>query len=319
METTDVHASAKITPKDFFLWAGAMIALYWSVIAFINLFCDYIDHAYPDPLTASYIDITSGSVRFEMSSLIVLTPVFLGLMYLIRRTIQIDPTRADVWVRRWSLYFTVFVAAITIIGTFIFVLNDFLEGTLATPFLLKSTIIVAVAAIGLMHFIADIWGYWRQKPQYARSVAYAVVALVVLTVAAGFVIYGTPQQARLYRFDNQKVNDLDAIQAEVITYWHNEGKLPDQLNVLNDPLNDVSIPHDPQTNAMYEYRHMSTTTFMLCAQFNAETQPGSNAFTAYDIGKSWNHEAGHDCFVRTIDPKRFSTDTVDPIPVNAIK
>ena len=40
----------KVTPKDFFLWAGAMIALYASVVAFIALIFSYLDFVYPDQL-----------------------------------------------------------------------------------------------------------------------------------------------------------------------------------------------------------------------------------------------------------------------------
>src|SRR4029077_5474016 len=57
----------KVTPKDFFLWAGAMIALYSSVFAFIALLFQYINYAYPDPLAYSYVDPFSGGIRIAMA------------------------------------------------------------------------------------------------------------------------------------------------------------------------------------------------------------------------------------------------------------
>ena len=66
---------AKTTPKDFFLWAGAMITLYASIVAFITLLFNYINFAFPDPL--QYMgDPYSGGIPYQMASLIVLTPVF---------------------------------------------------------------------------------------------------------------------------------------------------------------------------------------------------------------------------------------------------
>ena len=40
----------KVTPKDFFLWAGAMLSLYVSVFSLLSLIFSYIDRAFPDAL-----------------------------------------------------------------------------------------------------------------------------------------------------------------------------------------------------------------------------------------------------------------------------
>jgi hypothetical protein len=304
----------KTTPKDFFLWAGAMVSLYWSVIAFINLFFDYIDKVYPDPLMPSYIDFSSGSVRFEMASLIVLVPVFFALMYFIRKSIAADATRSEVWVRRWALYLTLFISGLTIVSTLVYVINDFLGGEIAVAFILKAIIVIGIASIGFMHFLADIWGYWKVNPKYAQHVAIAIIILVVATILSGFVIFGTPQQTRVFRFDDQRVMDLQSLQDQIIQYWQREDKLPDQLNVLNNATAGYSIPTDPQTNAMYEYRVASSSKldFTLCAVFGAETQSGHAVPSYTGSNDSWEHGQGKECFVRTIDPKRYpSINTVN--------
>ena len=58
----------KATPKDFFLWAGAMVSLYGGTVAFINLIFDYINYAFPDALSY-YYNPYQGSVAYEMSLL----------------------------------------------------------------------------------------------------------------------------------------------------------------------------------------------------------------------------------------------------------
>ena len=62
-----------------------MVALYWSVTAFIALMFNYIDYAFPDPLAPFTGNPYQGGVSFEMSSLIVLFPVFILLMWLIHQ------------------------------------------------------------------------------------------------------------------------------------------------------------------------------------------------------------------------------------------
>ncbi|HWP61241.1 MAG TPA: DUF5671 domain-containing protein, partial [Candidatus Paceibacterota bacterium] len=197
---------AKTTPKDFFLWAGAMVALYWSVISFILLFFNYINYALPNPL--SYLsDPYSSGIPYEMSSIIVLLPVFLVLMWLIRRDIAHDKTRKQIWVRRWALIFTLFVAGLSIIIDIVTLLTSFFRGEeLTEAFLLKVLLVLFVGAVAFMHFLADLWGYWSIFPKRSRAVAIGVGVLAFISVVGGFFIVGTPWQARLYRFDEQRVN-----------------------------------------------------------------------------------------------------------------
>ncbi|MSR70652.1 hypothetical protein EXS62_01270 [Candidatus Kaiserbacteria bacterium] len=302
----------KATPKDFFLWAGAMIALYSGVFAFVSLIFDYINYTFPDTALAQYYgDPYSGSISYEMASLIVLAPVLLVLMRVIRRAIQADPSRAEVWVRRWALFLTLFVAGATIVVDLIVLLTTFLQGgDLTTAFLLKVLVVLLVAAAGFMHFMADVWGYWARYPAYARYVNYAVGVLVVLTIAAGFLIIGSPQQQRALRIDQQRVSDLQNIQWQVVTYWQQKTALPTKLEDLRDPISGVDIPVDPVTKEAYTYKRQSPLDFTLCATFS--TKGGdlygrtiSKPMAVGGVSEVWDHKAGETCFDRSIDPQRY--------------
>jgi hypothetical protein len=192
------------------------------------------------------------------------------------------------------------------------VLYAFLNGTdLTTQFLLKALVVLFVAAIGFMHFIADLWGYWKLFPSRNRSVGIATLVLVFLSVIAGFFIVGTPAQARLARFDAQKINDLQGIQSQIVNYWQSKHKLPILLSDLQDPLIGFVPPSDPQTTTPYEYKSTDPLSFELCATFNSNGSAlggGSMPMPARPYGLSstdqnWQHPAGHVCFTRTIDPQ----------------
>ncbi|MDE1924669.1 MAG: hypothetical protein KGH79_00610, partial [Patescibacteria group bacterium] len=270
----------KATPKDFFLWAGAMIALYVAVFNFIALVWDYINYAFPNPLSYYPADPYQSGISWEMATLIVLTPLFLALMYFIHKDIKNDPSRADIWVRRWALYLTLFVAGFTMAADLIYVLYAFLNGTdITTEFLLKALIVLLVAAAGFMHFIADLWGYWGKYPMRNRYVSIGVGVLVLCTIIAGFFIVGTPMQARLYHFDEQKVNDLQQIQSQVTYYYQAKQKLPASLGDLTNSISGFVAPQDEQTGQAYVYKTTATLSFELCATFNTPTRPGQSQAT----------------------------------------
>src|SRR3989344_1492876 len=301
----------KVTPKDFFLWAGAMVALYGSVISFITLLFQYINYAYPDPLAYYYVEPYSGSMRFAMATLIVLVPVTILLMRYIRKDIARDAMKSELWVRRWALVLTVFFAGFTVVGDLIALVNGFLGGDLTTRFALKVLVVLFVAGVAFLHFLADLRGYWNTNPGRAKTVGLAAGVLVLIAIVSGFFIMGTPGEVRLFRFDDQKVSDLQNIQWQIVNFWQQKEALPASLEELNDPLSGYILPVDPQSGETYRYERTSNSSFKLCATFNvaSDEQPGGAKTTPVgpygSIEGNWQHPAGEHCFDRTIDPERY--------------
>jgi type II secretory pathway pseudopilin PulG len=308
----------KITAKDFFLWAGAMVAFYWSVIAYVFLVFDYINYAFPNVLSFYPADPYQSGISYEMASIIVLLPFYLLLMRFIHRDASRDPSRNEIWVRRWALILTLFVAGITIAVDLITLLTTFLNGeALTLAFMLKVTVILLVAAGVFMHFIADLKGYWNTFPSRRNAVRSGVAVLAVATILAGFLIVGTPRQARLARYDAQRVSDLQNIQSQVVSYYQAKQKLPVVIADLNNSLSYGPPPVDAQTGESYIYKTTGPFSFQLCATFNAQgrsatqtrgivaypTPAGVEGYVTKDTTQdNWSHGAGQVCFDRTIDP-----------------
>ncbi len=300
----------KVTPKDFFLWFGAMAALYGSVISLITLLFQYINYAFPDPLAYSYVEPYSSGIRFAMASLIVLVPLAIVLMRFLRSDMVAVPEKKDLWVRRWALVLTVFIGGAVVVGDLITLINYFLGGDLTTRFLLKVCVVLGIAGAVFLHFLADIRGYWAENPERAKMVGYAAGILVVLSIVAGFFIMGSPSQVRLYRFDDQKVSDLQIVQSQIVNYWQQKEALPKSLADLEDPISGFISPKDPQSGEPYAFTLDEGLTFELCAVFNSESQ-GPAQRSAYEpysgdvTNENWQHGAGEHCFERTIDPERY--------------
>lgn len=301
------------TPKDFFLWLGAIIALYASVASLIALLFEYISVAYPDPL--AYSDGMSDGVRFAMAMLIVTVPTTVLLFRQIRKGIMDESAKAALWIRRWGIMLTLFLAGATLVIDLITVVNYFLSGELTQPFLLKAAVVLLIAGGVFVHFLADAKGYWMHHPRRAQAVGAGVIVITVLTILAGFIIVGTPAQMRAMRLDQQRVSDLQRIQSEVVSVWQAQGTLPESLTTLQDPLTYFTLPMDPETQAMYEYSVTGPRTFSLCGTFSAPTRdlaPGSSYLTPGE--DSFVHGEGRTCFARTIDPAKFPR-TKDLVPV----
>lgn len=287
----------KITVKDFFLWAGAMVAFYWSVIAFIFLLFNYIDYAFPNVLGYYPADPYQSGISYEMASIIILLPLYMFLARLIRRDTTRDPSRREIWIRRWALILTLFVAGAAIAGDLIALLTAFLSGEeLTTAFLLKVLVILFVATGVFMHFIADLNGYWGTFPLRRRYVGIGTAVLAAVAIISGFFIVGTPAQARLARIDAEKVSDLQNIQSQVTNYYQAKQKLPAALDDINTSLSYGPLPVDRQTGKSYEYQMLGALSFKLCATFNAESRAAQD---------NWQHESGQICFDRTIDPSFY--------------
>lgn len=313
MENT-TQKEGKTTPKDFFLWLGAIIALYGSISFLITLLFEYINYSFPDSL-AGYGDPYGGSVRFAMASLIVMVPTALVLLRLIRNTISEDPSKANIWIRRWALMLTLFLSALVGLVDLVTLINTFLGGEITTRFILKVAIVLLISAGVFLHFLADLKGYWIQNLQKSVFVGIAVAVLVLSTIVSGFFIIGSPTYVRMLRYDDQKIQDLQSIQYQVTNYFQQKRTLPKTLDQLNDPLNNFLVPTDTQTNTSYVYEVTAPLSFKLCATFN-EASPDERGRGGYDTRASkpmmaggvadvWTHTTGSICFERTLDPEKF--------------
>ncbi len=326
-ETGHRHAKSATTPKDFFLWFTAIGALYGSVTAFFTLIFDYINIAFPDPLAYAG-DPFAASTRVAMATLIVLIPIMLGALLTIRRDIVRTPGKADIWVRRWALVLTIFIAAATAAIDLITLINSFLGGEITTRFALKALIVLLIATLVGLHFWADLKGYWTLHRQKANIVGAGIGALAVMTVISGFLIIGSPSHIRALRLDQQRVSDLQTLQYSITNYYQQKRALPSALEALTDPLTGTIVPLDPVTGQPYEYSMTSPLTFNLCANFSANSTDtaGQGAYRdsyggSYSTGysepgymgqESFVHGMGRTCFSRTVDPDKYPPFTDSP-------
>ena len=298
-------------PRDLFLHLLAIVTLYWSSISFVTLVWQFINNYFPDVLNNYYGDSILSLVRFNVSAIIIVFPVFIGVSWYLNKIYTRESVVRESKIRKWLIYLTLFIASLVIIGDLIFVINALLGGEVTIRFILKALSIIFVAGIIFGYYLDDVR---REAPtKLAKPFAWGTSILVAIVIVGAFFVVGSPSSARLAQFDQQKIYDLQGIQYQIVNYWQKKEALPASLADLNDPISSFIVPNDSQTNKPYEYNVMkpSELAFELCATFNKASQPQTRALKTPAIyssdiaSQNWEHPAGRFCFPRTIDKQLY--------------
>jgi len=312
---------ASSTPKDVFQHMLMIVTLYIGVVSLITLLIQYVDILFPDPLNFYYQGMLDG-IRMSSSTLVVVTPVFLLMSWLVQKEIANEPEKHELRIRKWLMYLTLFIASITIIVDLIQLVYNFYSGELTTKFALKVMAVLVVTGAVFIYYLWDLRGLWL-KTKAPKYFARGTVAAVLVAIVSGFFIVGSPANQREIRFDDQRVSDLQNLQGQIINHWMQKEKIPATLDELKDSISGFVPPMDPVTKLPYEYNVVSALNFKLCATF---TQPSidkkfgkqEGRETYYDkpiavqpgyyygnTDSNWTHEAGRHCFERAIDPQLY--------------
>lgn len=308
----------KTTPKDFFLYAFAAGSLYFSATTLIALLWQLINVWLPETTISPYETESVGSVlRWSVAMLIIIFPAYVAAMWHIGKEIDKEHGKTELWVRRWFIWATLFIAAVTMLGNLVYLVYMLLDGDIALRFILKA---IAVGVVAKAVF-AYHWYILKREPgkgiKTRRQIAIGASAFVGAAIIAAFVAAGSPAFARATRNDNQRVNDLQNLQWQITSYWQQKEELPTTLDALVDGAAPMPLPVDPKTKQPYRYQARGAYEFVLCATFETDVSespsPDKEGYLPPTTPVTWSHAAGDTCYVRTIDPERYPP--LNPKPV----
>lgn len=300
-KTTPIHAS----PKDVFTHLLAMIMLYASAISFLVLVFQWINLKVPDVLDASTpyrLYMANGLLRGSLAFLIIVYPVYLLSTWLLHRVYSVEPKKRDLPIRKWLLYFTLFVTALIIVGNLIALFSGFFRGELTARFLFKILAVFFVAGSIFGYYLMDLK---RGLTRGSKMMAIGATVIVLFALIGGFWVMGSPAQQRLRRIDEQRVRDLQTMTYNMQNYYSQKKELPSALPMLRDFDPSLQLPRDPQTKQNYEYEVISDQNYKVCARFAVPSlgqNPESTMMTPYPYegDGSWEHGAGRQCFERRV-------------------
>jgi hypothetical protein len=303
------NLNTKVSPKHVFLHLFAIVMLYLSTASFVTLAFQYINILLPDKLSQiGYYQITYSYdlIRFAISSIIIVFPTLILISWLLNRNYKKDLAVRDMKIRKWLIYFTVFLAGLVIIGDLISIIWNFLGGEITIRFILKSLAVLFTSGLIFGYYLWDVRREFPSTNAKLKYFVWPVSGLILAVVITGFFLIGSPQQERTRRFDEERVYNLQSIQSEIVNYWVKKRVLPENLSILENSITGYKVPTDPQTDNSYEYNIKGLEKFELCAVFGLTSdsinlEPAPVAMTRGDYNQNWQHETGKVCFERTID------------------
>ncbi len=147
------------SPKDVFLHLLAIITLYVSAGSFVALLFQYINILFPDRLLAAdyyYLESAYSTIRWSIASLIVIFPVYIWISRFLQKEMARDHEKAKSKIRKWLIYFTLFLTAIAIIVDLVTLIFNLLGGEITMHFILKVLVVLFVASAIFTYYLWDL-------------------------------------------------------------------------------------------------------------------------------------------------------------------
>ncbi|MCF7831657.1 MAG: DUF5671 domain-containing protein [Candidatus Pacebacteria bacterium] len=322
-----------LTPKFFFLSLGVLVTLITSVVSFLNLLFGVLNKHFPDALNAvyqyGYSSWDYDGIRASLATLIIVFPVFFVLAYFWNKESKKELGTGDAIIKKWMVYIVLFLTAIVVIVDLVTLVKYFVAGEITTRFIIKVLLVLAVAKIVGLYYLYVLGSLNRFKKIISISSTIVAPVFVIAAIIISFCVIGSPSEQRAWRMDERRIQDLQSLQWQVISYWQQKESLPINIKELSNPLSGFSLPVDPEftKGLTYEYEKNNDMQFSLCATFSAEMPQGwqeysggggvmpmfsegrDMAVSSYPsmggTNESWDHDAGRTCFERTIDPELY--------------
>lgn len=280
---------------DAFLNLLSLITLGWLAHAF-GAVCFQLINKYLGDLN-SYISSASyygGLLKYGIASLIVITPVYFLAINLLHRSYKKGELSHDSGIYKWLTYLMLLVSSLTIIGSVIALITNFLDGNYTLPFILKMITVIAIASTIFGYYLYDLRRKdYAKKDKISVIVGSIVVLAVVSAVIGGFLSVETPRQARIRQEDEKVTRALNEVYYFINNNYYSEQKLEETYD-----FEVIFSGYDFSADSI-AYRKISEEEYELCAEFK-----GSGVNQLYgDKAIPWvKHEAGYQCY--TINAKK---------------
>lgn len=278
-----------------------------------TLYFQVINVSFPDPLdrTAWYgYAAATSTIHYSIAALLIGFPLYYAAMRLWFRKFREDEGRTESKLSKWLTYLVLLVAAVTIVGDLITIVFSMLQGEITARFFLKALTILGIAGA--------VFGFYyleRKKIQYQKDIprqtfqyfGRGVAAAVLIAIALGFMVGGSPTTERQRSFDETRSNHLSSLAGCIEQYASNFGALPASLAdiALSSQYSYCeSYMNDPESGRAYDYQVVTAAKaqgsaeigeFELCADFSlaTETAPARGGYGM--TGPWYEHGAGRSC------------------------
>ncbi len=265
-------AERKPSAFDAFVHLVAYFALVSSAIAVGGIIFQFINRFAPVLQPYEYVtyrgeSVATGALRFHIATLLLTGPLLLAMTAYLHRLFRQDALLTASAVRRWLTYLLLFAASVNIIGSIIALVYQFLGGNYTANFLLKAATVLVIT-VGIFGFY--FWELkrvdYRTRHAGAGTIVAAAVVLIVGLEVGGFLLIGSPRQARMREYDRQRADRAIQLAAMVVDAFRREGKVPADPATL-----EPASMQDPETGTPFGYQRLADDRYQLCVTFALAT------------------------------------------------
>jgi hypothetical protein len=292
--------SNKHNAKYTFYYLLSLVALGFMALSVGMIAFSIIDKTVADVLN-NFISYNDRQLKFAISALFISGPSFYLVSRLIGRGLRRGELDKESGIRRWLLYFILFVSSMVILGVFIGVINNFLSGELTARFILKAATIFIISAAVFSFYLHEIKREeFNKSDLVGRIFLFASLAVVLAAFVAAWFFVEAPKTARARLLDQNLINNIYNLENAVNTYYDRYQKLPDNLENLKMDENiylDSRSLVDSETQVPIVYNKLGDKSFELCATFRLDS--GEMGFKGEVVprysGDNKDHRAGYQC------------------------
>lgn len=285
--------------KFAFYYMLSLVALTFMSLGTGMVIFQVINKYVVDQLVEYQTRFNPDILKYAISMLVVAAPIFYAVMRQIFKNLFTGQLDKESGVRRWLVYFILFVSAVIVLGTLVNILNNFLNGELTLKFILKALTVGGIAAIVFSFYLYDIRRVELLNKRDSFITIYFYGSLAIITAALIFSLFviESPTTTRNRKLDNVIISSFDQIGSTIDSYYSEKKALPVSLDEMRKEYNSLSdnVFVDPVTGAKFDYRTKSQDEYELCATFRLTSEADNQYYSDRTLGQRWPHAVGYQC------------------------
>jgi hypothetical protein len=188
--------------KFAFMYMFSLVALLFMALGTGQVFFQAINKYIPD-FAAPYANgFDSGLLKFAISALIISIPLYYLTMRFLEQNLIKGHLEKEAGIRRWLIYFILFVSSVTMVIWLMITIGNFLDGELTSKFILKALTAIVIAGIIFSYYLYDI----RRESPKANDKVVLIYLIASLLITVGSLVFSfffveSPVEARARRHD----------------------------------------------------------------------------------------------------------------------
>jgi hypothetical protein len=283
--------------KYAFLYMFSLVALLFMSLATGQVIFQAINKFITDVALPNANNFNSDLLKMAISALIISIPIYYLVMRYLSKSLVKGELDKESAIRRWLIYFILFVSSVVMIIWLIVTIGSFLNGELTTKFILKAITAIAISGIIFSYYFYDV----KRDDIKAKDKVILIYLIATLVLTIGSLIFSfffveSPTAARARKHDEQVLNQFTELDSAFNTYYTKFNKLPDTLvaGLSETPYLTVDKYKDPASSKPYEYKKTANDSYELCADFQTDNRDVKDQ-AIYAYADRWPHATGYQC------------------------